>query len=101
MFDAKPDTPRQIATVGVVAHLVACAKDVEGILALQYFLDEVRNNVGHGQPNIATHNLAITQRSLFADSHAVKRTRDRVRQPILLMGALDKEFCCQFLKSIG
>src|SRR5258708_37930775 len=55
----------------------------------------------HGQPNVAAHDLAVAQGPLFTDTDAVERARDRIRKPILLVSALDKELRRQLLKPIG
>ncbi len=53
----QPDAVGQVATVGVVADLVALAQDVERVLALEDLDDEVRDDVGQRQLDVAAHDV--------------------------------------------
>ena len=88
--------PGQVATVGVVADLVAVAEDVERVLALEDLLDEVRHHVAHGQLDVAAKDFDVAQRPPFADPDAVERPDDRVGQPVLVLGARAKYSTASF-----
>ena len=53
VLDADPDTTRQISTIGIMPDLFSVAQKVQRVLTLHQFLDQVGNNVRHGQAYIA------------------------------------------------
>ena len=63
MFDACSYPPRQISAIGVVAGLLPSPKDVQRILSLEYLLDQVWNNVRHGQFDVSAQNVAVAERN--------------------------------------
>ncbi len=77
------DAARQVAAVGVVAHLVALAEDVERVLALGDLLDEVGHHVAHRELHVAALDLDLGLGPHLAGADAVERPHDRVRQPVL------------------
>ena len=101
VLDTNPNSPRQIATIGVVTYLLPVAQDVQRILSLHHFLHQVGNHVGHGQAYIAAHDVAIRQRPLFSDADTIEGPHDGVRKLVLFEGALNEIFDGEFLEAIG
>src|SRR5690348_7500983 len=101
MFDTQPDALRQIAAIGVVTNLASAAEYMQRLLPLEHLLHQVWHNVGHRQLNVAAHDIAIVQRALLANSHAVKWPGYREWQLILLPGPLREIFGGQLLEAVG
>src|ERR1700722_9264260 len=101
VLNTNANSPRQIATISVVAYLLPVAQDVQRILTLHQFLHQVGNYVGHGQAYIAAHDVAIGQRALLSEANTIEGPHDGVRELVLFEGALNEEFDGEFLKAIG
>ena len=101
VLHASDDALRQVTTVRVVTDLVALAKDVEWILALQDLLHKVWHDVAHRQLDIPGENLNLSECAAFSYTHAVERPDDCVRQLVLIPCGLGEVLNCQFLESIG
>ncbi len=95
------DAPGQVAAVGVVPDLVAVAEDVQRVLALEHLLHEVGHDVAHGQLDVAAQDLDVAERPALADADAVERPHDRVRQLVLLPGALGEVLDGELLEAVG
>ena len=92
----------EVAAVGVVADLVALAQDVQRVLALEDLLHEV----GHDVAESASFTLPlmmsrVAERPALADADAVERPDDRVRQLVLLPGALGEVLGRELLEAVG
>src|SRR5436853_6343635 len=70
------------------------------ILPFQHFLCDVWHDMGHGELNIATGDIAISQSAFFPDPNTVERPHDRVGQTVLFPSSLREIFGRQFLKTI-
>jgi len=91
----------EVATVRVVTHLVAGTQDVERILALEDLVDEIRDDVAEGELHVAAHDVGVAERPALADPDAVERPDDRVRQLVLLEGALGEVLRGELLEAVG
>ena len=87
VFHADADAAGQIAAIGVMAHLVALAQDVQRVLTAEDLLHQVGHDVAHRQGDVARGNRLGPQRPLLADAHAVEGPDDRKGQLVLLPGA--------------
>ena len=97
----EPDAVRQVATVRVVAHLVARAKDVQRVLAAQHLDDEIGHDVRKRELDVAAHHVRVAQRAALADADTVERAQDRVRQAVLLVRTAREVLARQLLEAIG
>ena len=91
---------RKVATVRVVTHLIARAKDMEWILPFVNFLDEIWHHMTHCELHVSARNLCVTQRPLFAGTHAIERTYYGVRQLVLLPCPLGEVLAGKLLESV-
>ena len=94
------DAAGQVAAIGVVADLGAVAQDVQRVLALEDFLDQVGDHVAHGQPHVPGHDLLVPAAPALPDADAVERPHDRVRQPVLLIGGAGEVLHGQLLETV-
>jgi hypothetical protein len=77
---AGDDSLGQIAAVGVAADLLSRAEDMQRGLALEDFLDQVGDDVAHGQLDVAAGDVLVAQGAALADADAIERPADRVRE---------------------
>ena len=97
----EPDPARQVAAVGVVADLRPVAEDVQRVLALEHLQHEVGHDVAQRQLHVAAHDVRVADRPPLADPDAVERPQDRVRQLVLLPGALREVLGRELLEAVG
>ena len=64
-------------------------------------LDEVRHDVAERQLHVAAHDVRVADRPALADADAVERPDDRVRQLVLLPGALGEVLRGELLEAVG
>ncbi len=95
------DPVGQVATVGVVADLVAGAEDVERVLALQALEHEIRDDVRERQLDVAAHDVGVAACPTLADADAVERPDDRERQAVLLLRPGREVFGRELLEPVG
>src|SRR5262249_52667275 len=100
LFDTDADALCQVGSISVVPDLIAVAQDMEWVLPLQDLLNEIRNDVAHGQPDVAAHDLFFAEGPPFADADAIKGPDDRIGELILLPGALGVVFSGKLLKAV-
>src|SRR5450759_1551220 len=101
MFQTNSYSLSQIATVGVMPHLISRTENVQRVLALEYLLRQIGHHMRHGQLHIAAVDVMVMQCPLFSDADVIKRTHDGIRQLVLLPRTLDKILCGQLLESVG
>ena len=58
----QPDSLGQVAAVCVVADLIPVSQDVQRILAFEYLLNKVRNDMAHGQGDVAGFYFLVAER---------------------------------------
>src|SRR5215472_615375 len=95
------DTQRQISTVSVMANLISIPQDMYRVLSFEDLLHQVGHNVRHGKLDVSAPDVMVAKRTLLAYTDAIERPQDRIRQFVLLIGALCEELCGQFLKTVG
>src|ERR1039457_648040 len=100
MLDTQPDAACQISSISVMTDLASGAENVEGVLALKNFLNEIGHHMRQRQAHIPTGDIAVPNCPSFTDSDAIKWTGDRVRQAILLACSLREIFSGKFLKPV-
>ena len=84
-----------------MADLGAVAEDVQGVLTPQYLLDQVGDDVAHGQLDIAARHLDVTESARLPDADAVEGSDNGVGESVLLPGRAGEVLDGQLLKAIG
>src|SRR6266849_6219313 len=97
----QPDASREVTAIRVVTHLAAVAQDVNGVLAFEHLLTQVRHHMAHRELDVAAPDVMVAERAPLADADAVERPHDRVGEAVLLVGAAGKELGGELLKSIS
>src|SRR5208283_1507767 len=98
-FDTKTNPLRQVSPISIVTHLVPAAENMQRVLTFQDLLYQVRNHMRHRQLYVSAHDVTIHQGSLFAHTHAIEWSRNRVGKLVLLPCALSKILRSQFLEA--
>src|SRR5208337_1526052 len=91
----------QVATIGVVPHLLSGAENVERVLSFQYLLCQVGHYVRHGELHVSAIDIMIVKGPLLSHPNTIKWPGDGIWQLVLFPCALDEILGCQFLEPIG